>query len=357
MIFFATLFLIYAVLVLTCCFKFLRYNVVKTTDYTREVSVLVAAKNEEKNIVKFLKCLENQTYTNFKIILIDDNSTDSTFSLAENYGLKNLILKKNPNSGKKSALKFGSQFLSGEYVILTDADCFMNENWLETIVSISVANNFDMILSPVVICAENVKSLFQRLWQAESCSFITITAGSCIASKPVMCNGGNIGYKTDFFKENLSGFNQKFFSGDDMFMLERAKKMHKKIGYVKNPNALVETFGPETFKSLFNQRSRWVSKTSGYRDFFTLFFAFIVFSANIGVIVLLVFSALKIISPIFFVLMFLLKFFADFLSVKLPKDFFKIRVKFFDIIVLALFYPYYVLFTVVTSLLKGFKWK
>ena len=90
MIFFASLFLVYAVLVLTCCFKFLRYNVVKTADYTREVSVLVAAKNEEKNIVKFLKCLENQTYTNFKIILIDDNSTDSTFSLAENYGLKNL---------------------------------------------------------------------------------------------------------------------------------------------------------------------------------------------------------------------------------------------------------------------------
>ena len=45
------------------------------------VSIIVPARNEEKNIKKCLLTLLNQSYTNFEVIAIDDNSTDNTLQI------------------------------------------------------------------------------------------------------------------------------------------------------------------------------------------------------------------------------------------------------------------------------------
>ncbi|MBR4678456.1 MAG: glycosyltransferase [Bacteroidales bacterium] len=357
MIFFVSVSAVYFLLVLACCVLFFRCKTPETKDFDIKISVLVSAKNEEENIGKFLRCIENQSFKNFTLVLIDDNSTDSTFEKALNFGLKNLVLKKNPFSGKKSALKYGMEFCSGEYVFLTDADCFPEKDWLKTLVSTMKSQNADMVLSPVVITAPDSKNRFQRLWQAEGFSFITVTAGTCVFGQPVMSNGGNIGYRTEFFKDNILGLNTAYSSGDDMFMLETAQKMNKKIVYSKLSASAVETFGVETMKELFNQRSRWVSKTGGYRRVFTLFFAAAVFFANIDIIVLTVLSAFGITDFWLLVAAFFSKFFVDFLSVKIPSTYYNRPQKFSDIFLLALVYPYYVFGAVFMYFFKGFKWK
>ncbi|MBQ3655338.1 MAG: glycosyltransferase [Bacteroidales bacterium] len=357
MIFFLSVSTVYFLLVLVCCLCFYRYKTSENKDYDVKIYVLVSAKNEAENIEKFLHCIENQSFKNFTLVLIDDNSSDSTFEKASAYGLKNLVLKKNPFSGKKSALKYGLEFCSGEYVFLTDADCFPEKDWLKTLVSTMKTHNADMVLAPVIITASDSEKRFQRLWQAEGFSFITVTAGTCISGLPVMSNGGNIGYKTEFFKNNILGLNAAYSSGDDMFMLETAQKMKKKIVYAKLPSAVVETQGVETMKALFNQRSRWVSKTGGYRDFFTLFFAAIVFFANIDIIALTVLSALKIVNFQTFLIAFFSKFLVDFLSVEIPSRYYNRPQNFSDIFILALVYPYYVFGAVFMYFVKGFKWK
>ncbi len=107
MIFFVSVSVVYFLLVLVCGVFFSRCKTSETKDFDIKISVLVAAKNEEKNIEKFLCCIAKQSFKNFNLVLIDDNSSDSTFEKALNFGLKNLVLKKNPFSGKKSALKYG----------------------------------------------------------------------------------------------------------------------------------------------------------------------------------------------------------------------------------------------------------
>jgi chlorobactene glucosyltransferase len=47
------------------------------------VSVLIPARNEEDNIERCILSLQNQTYQNYEILVIDDNSTDSTYSILE----------------------------------------------------------------------------------------------------------------------------------------------------------------------------------------------------------------------------------------------------------------------------------
>jgi len=45
------------------------------------VSILVPARNEEQNIERCLKSLQNQLYKNYEIIVLNDNSTDKTLEI------------------------------------------------------------------------------------------------------------------------------------------------------------------------------------------------------------------------------------------------------------------------------------
>src|SRR5690348_11022169 len=60
----------------------------------RFISVLVPARNEEKNIASLLKALSQQTYPKefFEILVIDDFSTDRTAEVVRSFSLPNLLL-------------------------------------------------------------------------------------------------------------------------------------------------------------------------------------------------------------------------------------------------------------------------
>jgi len=93
------------------------------------VSVLVPARNEEKNIEACINSLRNQLYKNFEILTLDDNSTDNTLNIlnrfaAEDSRIKVLKGEPLPNDwyGKPFALHQLSQKAKGEIIIFTDAD-------------------------------------------------------------------------------------------------------------------------------------------------------------------------------------------------------------------------------------------
>ena len=56
------------------------------------VSVLIPARNEEKNIVKCIEGVLSQNYKNKEIIILDDNSNDKTYLLASSFVTENLKL-------------------------------------------------------------------------------------------------------------------------------------------------------------------------------------------------------------------------------------------------------------------------
>jgi glycosyltransferase involved in cell wall biosynthesis len=55
------------------------------------VSIIIPMRNESRYIARCLDSLNNQTYKDFEIILIDDGSTDNTIEIASKYDAK--ILK------------------------------------------------------------------------------------------------------------------------------------------------------------------------------------------------------------------------------------------------------------------------
>jgi chlorobactene glucosyltransferase len=93
------------------------------------VSVLIPARNEEANIEQCVLNLMNQTYKNYEVLVIDDNSTDATYRILEKLSKQydNLrIFKGQPLKkgwfGKPFALQQLSEKARGEILLLTDAD-------------------------------------------------------------------------------------------------------------------------------------------------------------------------------------------------------------------------------------------
>ena len=80
-----------------------------TSSLQRCVSVLIAARNEGKNIEKLLQSLYNQSFDKekFEVIIVDDHSTDDTSDVSENFRAlhpeMNLKLLKATGSGKKTS--------------------------------------------------------------------------------------------------------------------------------------------------------------------------------------------------------------------------------------------------------------
>jgi len=91
------------------------------------VSFLIPARNEEKNIEKCLKALLRQDYPNKEILVLDDNSTDSTYNLASSFisdDLKVFAGKKLPSDwlGKNWACLQLAEQAKGDYLLFMDAD-------------------------------------------------------------------------------------------------------------------------------------------------------------------------------------------------------------------------------------------
>ena len=83
-----------------------------------------------------------------------------------------------------------------------------------------------------------------------------------------MCNGANLAYKKTVFYE-VDGFKNAdhIASGDDMLLMHKIKmKYPENIGYLFSDEAIVTTAPMPDWKSFLNQRIRWASKATSYKD-------------------------------------------------------------------------------------------
>lgn len=89
-----------------------------------KISVVIPTYNSENYIVDCLNATVNQTYTNLEIILVDDGSTDNTFSILESYANRDprIILFRHPNKGVSSTRNKGIHNATGDYIVFFDAD-------------------------------------------------------------------------------------------------------------------------------------------------------------------------------------------------------------------------------------------
>ncbi|MFE2862818.1 MULTISPECIES: glycosyltransferase family 2 protein [Sphingobacterium] len=240
---------------------------------TMTVSVIIAARNEELNIRRTIESILGQNYPRelLELIIIDDHSDDSTSLIVKEYeekGVKLIQLNENGrlNSYKKLAISRAIDCCHGEIIITTDADCRMGSNWLKTVISSFEKEGAYLQSSPVVYSEE--KSFFERLQTLEFLYLIGLGAAGIGNKKPTTCNGANLAYRKDIFKQ-MGGFKgiDELASGDDeLFLHKVAEQYPDRIIFCKSQDAVVYTDAKPDLKSFISQRRRWASKSTKYKN-------------------------------------------------------------------------------------------
>ena len=319
------------------------------------ISIIIPCHNEQTNISVLLNDLSCQSYPSerFEVILVDDNSTDSTFKIVHSIeSISNLFVLKNTGQGKKQALRTGINESKGELIITTDADCRVGSNWINTIASFYSEHLPKMIVCPVVLSDNN--GFFSKLQQLEYLSLQGITAGTVAIGNPTMCNGANIAFTKETYNKHKSDLHDEIASGDDMFLLlSLLKENEPRIRWLESKESFVFTKGSENFFPFLQQRSRWLSKWKYYDNMYICVLSIVTFVTN-----LLIAGALigGIFEPEFFILFFvllLIKSLPDYLILSATTKRYnkKELMKYF--VPTQLLYPFYVILVTVTS----FAWK
>jgi glycosyltransferase involved in cell wall biosynthesis len=89
----------------------------------KKVSIIITTKNEEQNIGRCLESLKKQSYQNFEIIVVDNNSSDRTKEISNKY-TKKVFNKGNERSEQRN---FGVSKARGEYILYLDADMILSK--------------------------------------------------------------------------------------------------------------------------------------------------------------------------------------------------------------------------------------
>lgn len=130
-----------------------------------KVSVIIPYYNRDTSVIRAIKSVLTQTYTNYEIILVNDGSDKKYYEFVENYieTIKNNVDIKHlyqNNKGPSSARNNGIKVANGEYIAFLDSDDEWIENKLEFQMNLMDEYNIDLLGCNIYIIDRNIKSKF-----------------------------------------------------------------------------------------------------------------------------------------------------------------------------------------------------
>lgn len=270
------------------------------------VSVIICAKNEAKNLKKFLPSVINQKYGDFEIVLINDSSSDKTLKVMkkfkkqhQNISIVNVDSIEAFWGNKKYALTLGIKAAKHDHLLFTDADCKpISKYWISEM-SKSFSDDKTIVLGYGKYKKE--KSLVNLLVRYETLLTAIQYFSYAKMGSPYMAVGRNLAYHRDeFFK--VKGFINHIHlkSGDDdLFIRDAAEKENTTI--CTSEKSFTKSIAPKSLKEWFRQKRRHISTSNHYKQkhkfFLGLFFTSKIFFYLLGTTLLFFFSW-KIMLPI-----------------------------------------------------------
>lgn len=325
------------------------------------VSVVVAIRNEEADILRLLHSLKNQDYprSNFEVILINDHSEDKTVEVIESFlavdPTGNFKLMHATGEGKKNALSEGRNIAKGKLILTTDGDCEMGSKWISRMVSFYQENKPTLIIGPTIY--NQGKCFCQHFFSLDFMSLVASGAGSSGIGKPMMGNGANLAIENESLTEIEEG--KKHASGDDVFLIQHLVKTKgaKSVQFIRDPDALVYTKSPSSINEFLKQRTRWASKAGSYKSVWAIVVAVSVFLFNAMLVITLISGLLKSWMVVIYGLFILFKMLVDLPLLNEFSRFANRRKSIWFLPLFELVYPFYIFYTAITGLFFRYEWK
>lgn len=340
-------------------YKAFAYQIGKKSNITfkQKLSIVIAAKNEEKNINSLFDSLELLNYPkdNYEVIFVDDNSTDKTAELIQSRvsGNKNYTFIKAANKefeGKKGALSIGIKSAKYNFIVITDADCKPETNWLNAIAGV-LDYGYDFVFGVAPI--KTGSALVEKLSAFENLRNTYLTIAAVGLNIPYSAAARSFAFRKTSF-ERLGGYanTKETLSGDDDLLLREAVKNKMLIATVIEPGAFIFSDPSKSFTEYFKQKKRHLQTSFHYLLKQKLFLAFwhIINLISIASVLLSFFNPLFL-FPVFVKLIY------DFvIAIKFQQQLGH-KFRFYEIIFLQLLYEVFVVINFFNSLKGKVEWK
>ena len=234
------------------------------------VSIIIAAKNEEDNLRRFLPKIMEQDYPEFEVIVINDASTDDTDFLCDTYKKKYPNFRttfvpqetKNINS-KKLAVTLGIKAAKYDILLFTDADCYPeNKSWIASMIR-NFKSETEFVLGYGAYLKK--KGFLNRLITYDTLFIAMQYLGMAAVGKPYMGVGRNMAYrKESFFNQKGFSSNLDILSGDDDLLVNKGSN-EKNTNIEISPESITWSEPKIRFWDWYYQKSRHLSSSVKYK--------------------------------------------------------------------------------------------
>lgn len=258
------------------------------------VTVIVAARNEERHLPGLLEDLLRQNYPpdKLELVIADDRSSDRTGVILAEFANRNPRLRivtiserSSAMAPKKFALSQAIDNSTGAIIIATDADCRVPATWVSaTVRCFDDATGIVVGFSSVITDPDNFTTRYQQL---DFLALLAANAGSLGWGKAWSGSGQNIAYRRSCFQA-IDGFQPvaHLLSGDDMYLVQTIARVAG-IRFNTDPRGAVTTQPVVSLPKFFRQRIRWASNSRRSARTDRWFFLFLLSAFLVNTVILI----------------------------------------------------------------------
>ena len=232
------------------------------------ISVIIAARNESHNLQENLRFILEQDYSNFEVIVVNNNSTDDSYqvlsALKKGYNHLEIIEFNNPDhvrQGKKLPLTLGIKAAKNEHLLLTDADCKPKSNqWIKKMARGFKEKEIILGYGPYIKTSGLLNSIirFDTAWIGMNYFSFALKGFA------YMGVGRNLAYTKSAYQavDGYKSHHMLASGDDDLFIQEASKKSSLGI----EMDADTHCFSPSknTWSEWIHQKSRHFTTTPKY---------------------------------------------------------------------------------------------
>lgn len=258
------------------------------------ISILLSCRNEEKDINRCLKSLENMDYPKdrLQVIMIDDFSTDSTSTILRDAEKRNANFEfyqssdfpSNHLEAKARGIEHAASKANGEWLFITDADCELPSTWLLHMLD-GVDKNTGIITGAMDTLNTHFIGTLERLATLGKLVFAYGIAGFGVS---VFALGPNMAIRKSVYDEAGGLKKADFRIAEDIALFKLSHDLGYKTKYHFDHFTSVKSTPVSTFKQLNSQQIRWMKggfegKSSHAIEAIILFISLIFLSAFLGI--------------------------------------------------------------------------
>lgn len=234
------------------------------------VSVVICARNEEKNLENFLPFILEQDYPEFEVVVVNDcSSDDSEFlldRLSKKYSrLKVTTIKQDEkfSHNKKLALTVGIKSARYDWLLLTDADCKPESNkWIQSVAKHFTDDN-EIVLGYGGFFSKS--GFLNKLIRFDGLFIAMQYLSYTLINRPYMGVGRNLAYRRSlFFKNKGFATHAHIESGDDdLFINEVATRSNTRVEFCHDSH--IRTIARDAFRRWVFQKRRHITTGPKYK--------------------------------------------------------------------------------------------